>query len=104
MRLLEVTPAPCIHCGKGNTPNTQGDLPRFVDLERDVNWDEPVIICEDCVMHIGGLMGMLSEETRKDLLREVRTAQSELHDIQAKMDQMRHRAKRLGVEFTEEAA
>ena len=104
MRLLETTPAPCIHCGKGNVPDNNGDLPRFVDLERDVNWDEPVIVCEDCIMHMGGMVGMLSEETRKDLLRAVRNAEKELHDVQAKMDQMKIRAKRLGVEYVEEAA
>jgi hypothetical protein len=104
MRMLEVTPAPCIHCGKGNTPNNQGDLPRFVDLERDVNWDEPVIVCEDCVMKLGGMMGMLSEETRKDFLREVKAAQKELHELQAQMDKMKRRAKRLGIEFVEKAA
>jgi hypothetical protein len=100
MRLIEATPAPCINCGRGNGDSNDGDRPRFVDLERDVNWNEPVIFCEDCIMKLGGLIGMLGEDTRKELLREVRKAHQELHDVQAEMDKMRRRAARLGVEFT----
>ena len=98
MRLIEATPAPCISCGRGN--GNSDDRPRFADLERDVNWNEPVILCEDCVMKLGGLMGMLGEDARKDLLREVRKAQTELHDLRAEVDTMKRRAKRLGIEFT----
>lgn len=103
MHLIEISPAPCIHCGSGNTQN-EDKKKRFIDLERDVNWNEPVILCEDCCMKIGGMVGMLSEELRKDLEEKVRLAQRESHELQAQIDTMNRRARKLGIEFTGQAA
>lgn len=100
MRLLEVTPAPCLICGKGNTPDSNGDRLKFVDLERDVNWNDPAILCEDCLANAAGLVGMLSKDTLREMKVQLREKDKELHDAKVAMDQMKRRAKRLGVEFT----
>jgi hypothetical protein len=99
MRLVEIAPGPCTNCGKGNGVDRQGDRLRFVDLERDINWNDPVVLCEECTMKIGGLVGMLSQDTLKDLQRTVAKAQQEIHDTKAEMDEMRSRAKKMGIEF-----
>lgn len=103
MRLIEVTPAPCLNCGRGNGDSNAGDKPRFLDVERDVSWNEPVIFCEDCVMKMGGMMDMLGPDAKKDMQREVRNAQKEVHAIRAEIDQMKARAKGLGIEFVDAA-
>jgi hypothetical protein len=104
MHLIEVTHYPCVLCGRGNTPDPGGDRPRFVDLERDVNWNDPVILCEDCVSKIGALVGLASKERVQEMELEVEAAEERVHDIKAEMDAMKVRARRLGVEFTKEAA
>ena len=100
MRILEVTPAPCLICGAGNTPDSHGDRRRFVDLERDVNWNDPAILCEDCLANAAGLIGMLSRDTLREMKVQLREKDKELHDAKVEMNQMQRRAKRLGVEFT----
>lgn len=99
MRILEVTPAPCLICGAGNTPGKDGVRRRFVDLERDVNWNDPAILCEDCLANAAGLVGMLSKDTLAEMKRQLREKDKELHDAKVLVDQMKRRAKRLGVEF-----
>lgn len=100
MHLIETTPAPCTVCGRGNTPDSSGDRPRFIDLERDVNWNDPVIICEDCVAKMGGMVGMMSKDTMSEFKLAIREREHALHDLQAEMDMMKRRAKKLGIEFT----
>lgn len=100
MRILEVTPAPCLICGAGNTPDRNQERRRFVDLERDVNWNDPAILCEDCLANAAGLIGMLSKDTLREMKVQLREKDKELHDAKVEMDQMKRRAKRLGVEFT----
>lgn len=99
MHLIETTPAPCNVCGRGNTPDANGERPQFVDFERDINWNDPLIICEDCVAKAGGLVGMASKEMLETAKQEVREKDKELHAAQAKMDQMERTARRIGVEF-----
>lgn len=100
MRLIEVTPAPCAICGAGNVPRNDGSARQFVDCERDVNWNDPLILCDDCTMRIGGLIGMLSPETLNTLRGELRDKDQELHTIRQQMDTMKRRAKKIGIEFT----
>lgn len=99
MKLVEIAPGPCTNCGQGNGVDRNGDRLRFVDLQRDINWNDPVVICEECAMKIGGLIGMLSQDTLKDLNRMVAKAEQEIHDTNAAMDEMRARAKKLGISF-----
>jgi hypothetical protein len=104
MHLLEVTHYPCVLCGRGNAPDPSGDTPRFVDLERDVNWNDPVIICEDCVSQIGALVGLASRETLQELEADVQARDHTIHELRAEIDGIKRRAKRLGIAFTEAAA
>lgn len=99
MNLLEVTPAPCLSCGRGNTPDSDGAPVRFVDLERDVNWNDPAILCEECVMKLGGMVGMLSMDVRSEFQTKLRAKNEEIHELKAEMDAMKRRAKKLGIEF-----
>jgi hypothetical protein len=100
MHLIEVTPAPCIICGTGNTPGRDGRR-QFIDLEVDYNWNDPAIVCEDCGLKIGALLGMLDPAVRADLLAQVRRAELDQHKAEADRDAMRRRARRLGMEFVE---
>jgi hypothetical protein len=104
MHLIEVTHFPCVNCGRGNTPDPGGDRPRFVDLERDVNWNDPVILCEDCISMIGALVGLASAETVQELEADLSEKDKEIHKLNADMDAMKRRAKRLGIEFTKAVA
>jgi hypothetical protein len=103
MHLIEITPAPCLNCGKGNAENRHGERPQFVDLERDTNWNDPAILCEDCCISIGALIGMVSPDQVKDLRLQLRRKDHDIHAIRAEKDEMQRRAKKLGFEFVEEA-
>lgn len=100
MHKVEISPAPCLVCGAGNTPGQNGQRREFIDFERDVNWNDPVIICGDCLMNAGSLVGMASPDALQTLRREVREKDKELHETKAEMDRMKRRAKKLGVVFT----
>jgi len=103
MRLLEVTPAPCMLCGSGNTYDSRGDRRRFLDMERDVNWNDPAILCEDCGTKVGVLFGLLTPDYIEEVKIDLKKAGQLIHDQQAQMDDMRRRAKRLGLVFDEES-
>jgi hypothetical protein len=99
MHLIETTNAPCLVCGRGNTPDARGDRPRFVDLERDVNWNDPAILCEDCTAKAGGMIGMASLDSLRTLRRELADRDRQIHELKADMDNMSRRARRLGMSF-----
>lgn len=103
MHVLEVTPAPCLCCGKGNTPDANGDSIRFVDLERDVNWNDPAILCEDCIASVAALVGMASKDDLGQVNALVSEKDREIHELRSKVAFMETRARRLGVEFSGKA-
>jgi len=90
-------------CGMGNTPNNDGSRRQFIDLERDTFWDDPAIICEDCGLRIAGLLGAPSPEEIHRAQAEVTRLKSDNHDLRVQLDKNKARAKRLGIEFVEEA-
>lgn len=100
MHLIEVTPAPCAHCGAGNATDPQGNKRQFIDLERDINWNDPLILCEDCIIKLGGMIGMLSTDTLQTMRMEIANRERELSKKDAEIDTMKRRAKKLGIEFT----
>lgn len=104
MKLIEIAPAPCIHCGTGNVPDANGDRRQFVDLERDVNWDEPIVLCEDCGLMIGGLLDMPSPDMLQQATRTEAKLKQEIHDLKAKIDSQDRRITALGLKFTDDAA
>lgn len=104
MHKVEITPAPCNVCGRGNTPGPNGETPIFVDFERDINWNDPLIMCEDCIAKAGGMVGMSSKDTLAAMKQEVRDKDKEVHEIRAEMDSMRRRARKLGMTFDKAVA
>jgi hypothetical protein len=99
MHKLEITTAPCLICGTGNTPKNDGTRREFVDLEREVNWNDPAILCEDCLMQAAALIGMLSPDVLQEMKAEMRAKDREVHDVKVEMDRMKRRAKKLGIAF-----
>lgn len=95
MHLKQVTPVPCTVCGKGNTPRNDGLDNVFVDLERDVNWNDPVILCEDCAVKVGAIVGMLTPDARNDLENIIKKKDKEIHDLKADLDLARVKAVRV---------
>jgi hypothetical protein len=89
MHLIEVTPSPCTICGRGNTPNSDGTPNVFVDLERDVNWNDPVILCEDCAIKVGSIVGMLTTTDKQDMDRVVAARDKTIHELEADNEQLR---------------
>ncbi len=92
MHLVEIAPAPCLVCGRGNTPN--GDdhsAPRFVDLERDVNWNDPAILCEDCSVRVGTLVDMLTPDDKRDHERLVANKANDVHRLKTELDSLHRR-------------
>lgn len=78
-------PPACMVCGKGNTPDTAGDIGPFLDLERDVNWDDSTYLCKDCGTAIGAEFGMQTEDDVLHLRRQIRQLKGELHDQKVKV-------------------
>lgn len=103
MHLIETTPCPCCVCGRGNAEDGHGERPRFVDFERDINWNDPLIMCEDCISRAGGMVGMASKDMLATVKRELVDKDKELHNAQVAMETMQRRARKLGVEFTGDA-
>jgi len=102
MHLIEVTPQPCMICGTGNTPDSNGDRRQFIDLERDTFWDDPAVICEDCGLRIAGLLGTPSPEMLSEARQTIREKDKEIHDLRTEIDGMKRRATRLGISFLPE--
>lgn len=103
MHLLEITPSPCNVCGRGNVQD-QRDPVRFVDFERDINWNDPLIICEDCIAKAGGLVGMLTADAVLEADQKVKRKDEEIHELKAEIDNMRRKATRLGMTFEKAVA
>ena len=89
MHLISVAPFPCTVCGSGNVPRNDGGENVFVDLERDVNWNEPVILCEDCAIKVGSIVGMLTTTDKKDLDKTIAARDKTIHELQSEIDGLR---------------
>lgn len=92
MHLIQITPSPCTVCGKGNTPNSDGSENVFVDLERDVNWNDPVILCEECAVRVGSIVGMLTTTDKDDYDRLISKKDKEIHELKAESEALRTQA------------
>ena len=84
---MEQHPPVCLHCGKGNTPDTgDGDemLP-YLDLQRDVNWGDSTYLCGACCMLIAGLYDFIGPSQYKDLERTIESRDAVIHELRAKL-------------------
>lgn len=77
------TPPNCMVCGKGNTPDKVGDIGPFLDLERDVNWDDSTYLCMDCGQAIGIACGLPTADELTSQKQEIRSLKRELHNARA---------------------
>jgi hypothetical protein len=98
MHLLENPSAPCAHCGDGRANPEK----RFVDLERDLNWNDPLILCEDCILILAGLLGLPTPDVMTVLKGKVRRAEENEHEARVELDSFRRRAAKLGLSVIKE--
>jgi len=104
MRLIEITPQPCMICGTGNVPTSDGTPRVFIDLERDTFWDDPAILCEECALKISGLVGAPSAEEINAHKKQVRELKAENHELKTQLDRTKVRARRLGIQLLDDPA
>jgi hypothetical protein len=89
MKLVEkmtMQPFTCLYCGKGNIPNNDRTIGPFVDLERDVNFNETVYVCEKCALRVGSCVGMITADEQRELNDQIKKLEKELHNTEAKLD------------------
>lgn len=89
MHLTSIATSPCNLCGKGNTPRNDGQENVFVDLERDINWNDPLILCEDCATKVGAIVGMLGPDEKSAFEQQLIDKDRELHELQSEIDGIR---------------
>jgi hypothetical protein len=81
------SPPNCFNCGKGNTPDgDSGEIGPFLDMQREVNWDDDVYLCTDCATEIGAMVNMLTKDEVQDLERKNKQLKKKVHDLEAEMD------------------
>lgn len=90
MQLVEkmtMAPNTCLVCGRGNsTKNSKGENGPYVDLQRDVNWNETVYICETCALEVGNCVGMITADEQRELNERIALLKRKLHSVLAKLD------------------
>lgn len=95
MQLVEkmtMQPHTCLYCGRGNsTTNTKGENGPYVDLQRDVNFNETVYICETCALEVGSLVGMITADDRRELIRKLKGLSKKCHNLEADLEKMTRR-------------
>jgi len=77
-------PAACLICGNGNIPGDDGTIGPFIDLEREVNWDDSTYLCLTCAQGIGALAGMPTADELLEKDREIRRLKKQLHEAKAR--------------------
>lgn len=78
------TPPNCMVCGRGNTPDEGGNIGPFLDLERDVNWDDSTYLCSTCGTAIGAMFGMQTADDVLHFRRQIRQLKRDLHEERAR--------------------
>lgn len=87
-------PCRCVVCGKGNVPDGDtGEIGPFIDLGIEVGWNDHAYLCLDCGTKVGALAGMISEDEKKDLTREVRKQHEKIHDLEVETESLTRRLK-----------
>jgi len=98
------SPPTCLICGRGNTPDKDGNVGPFLDLERDVNWGDSTYICEDDATKIGAFFGMVSATDISDLHSKIAKLEKTLHDEVSRFEQYRRRTRARSKAILEEAS
>jgi len=85
------SPPNCMICGKGNTPDEAGDIGPFLDLQREVNWDDDCYLCEDCGTKVGAMFKMLTADEVQDFHRVIKKLKGQLHDAKSEVERRKAR-------------
>ena len=88
-----IGPPNCLSCGRGNTPDAPDSMDDFwvLDLERDVNWGDPVYICKYCCKLIAEEAGHVDLEALDEQKAIVKQHLRTIHDLEAERDSLRRR-------------
>jgi hypothetical protein len=84
-------PPVCLHCGSGNVEDHAGQIPRAIDLEREVNWGDSTYLCEKCGMLVAGLLDFISPDDYKELERTIASQKKQLHEVKAMLHAQKRR-------------
>jgi hypothetical protein len=98
------SPPNCLICGKGNTPDAEGNVGPFLDMERDVNWGDPTYLCEDCGTKIGAMFGMVTTTEVEELKAQTQGLKKQLHDEKSRYETFRRRTSARAQAVLEEAS
>jgi hypothetical protein len=87
------TPAQCLYCGRGNTPDDPDTLDEFwaIDLERDVNWGDPTYLCKYCCDILAAQAGYVTMDQLQEQMNINQAQSRKLHDLTAKLEQRQRR-------------
>lgn len=85
------SPPNCMICGVGNTPDTEGNIGPFLDLERDVNWGDSTYLCESCGSKVGASFGMITTTEAEEHHLQMQALKKKLHDKDAEIGLRRRR-------------
>jgi len=95
MRLVERmtgSPPNCFNCGKGNTPDGDtGEIGPFIDMQREVDWNDDVYLCTDCAVEIGAIVGCKTPDEVLGLERKVAALRKKLHNLQGEVEMRKRR-------------
>ena len=89
---MTMAPNSCMVCGRGNTPDREtGQTGPFLNLGIDYNWGDSGYLCEDCVGRAAVHFDWISPDTKKDLERQIKKLENQVHDLEGEMDMRRRR-------------
>lgn len=94
MRLVErmtQNPPVCLHCGSGNVEDHAGQIPRAIDLEREVNWGDSTYLCENCGLLVAGLLDCITRDQYQELERTISSLKTERHELKAQLQGQKRR-------------
>lgn len=84
---MTLPPATCMKCGCGNVPDgDSGEIGPFLDLGLEYNWGDSGYLCMKCVGLMAVTTGWISPDTEKQLKREIKNLQKQLHDKDAEIE------------------
>ena len=83
---MTLPPGNCMKCGRGNTPDNEGNIGPFLDLGLEYNWGDSGYLCMDCVGLIAVTADWISPDTALEFRREIKRLKKEIHDKDAELD------------------
>lgn len=91
---MTMAPARCMICGMGNVPD--GDtkiIGPFIDLGLDYNWGDSGYLCMKDAGKIAALAEWVTPDEMKDVVRQLKAKETEIHELKAKYDILLRKAR-----------